>query len=178
MQLITFRNHNNLKGIINNELSSKTMLTEYFSMNKINLHARQHLYKNFPEKFVWDKNTKSGNLRKRKDVVGHIITANLDEGERYYLRLLLNHIKGAMSFTDLKIVNGKEASSFQETALLHGLLQSDDYIEQCLEEASIYQTPYTLRLLFATLLAYWNPNNPRLLWQRFEHNMSEDYENK
>jgi len=85
---------------------------------------------------------------------------------------LLNRIKGATLFIDLKFVNGKEASSFQEFALLHGLLQSDDYIEQCLEEVLIYQTLYTLRLLFATLLAYCNPNNPLLLWQRFEHDIS------
>jgi len=52
MQLITFINHNNLKDIINDKLSLKRMLTEYFSMNKTNLNARQYLYKNSPEKFV------------------------------------------------------------------------------------------------------------------------------
>jgi len=55
MQLIIFRNHNNLKDVINNALSSKTMLIKYFSMNKTNLNAGQYLYKNFREEFVWDK---------------------------------------------------------------------------------------------------------------------------
>jgi len=39
------------------------------------------------------------------------MTANQAKGERHYLCLLLNHIKGDASFTDLKIINGNEASS-------------------------------------------------------------------
>jgi len=43
------------------------MLTEYFLMNKINLNARQHLYKNFLEQFVWYKKKLSlGILKKGK----------------------------------------------------------------------------------------------------------------
>jgi len=43
------------------------------------------------------------------------------EGERYYLRLLLNHIEGATSFEDLKIINGIKVSTFWEAALLCAL---------------------------------------------------------
>jgi len=53
----------------------------------------------------------------------------------------------------LKIVNEKEASSFQEATLSHGLLESDNYIEQCLVEASIYQTPYTLKIAICNIVS-------------------------
>ena len=35
--------------------------------------------------------------------------------------------------------------------------------------------PYSLRRLFATILVYYNPSNPKLLWNKFEQVMSEDF---
>ena len=144
-------------------------------MNKNHHNAKSHLYKDFPEKYVWDKNNKFWYLRKQRNVIGRIVAAYPTEGERYYLRLLLHHIKGATSYTYLKTINGIETSSFREAALLHGLLYSDDYLEQSLKEASCYQMPYTLRRLFATILVYCLPNNPKSIWEKFKQAMSEDY---
>ena len=112
---------------------------------------------------------------KQGNAIGRIITVNLTEGERYYLRLLLNHVWGATSFQDLPVVNGVKTSSFRNSALLHGLLDDDNNLDLCFEEASLYQMPYTLRHLFATLLVYCNVNNPKKLWEKFENAMSEDY---
>ncbi|KAH7546598.1 hypothetical protein FEM48_Zijuj01G0218100 [Ziziphus jujuba var. spinosa] len=53
--------------------------------------------------------------------------------------------KGATSFDDLKCVNGVQCLSYRDAALLHGLLESDNSFELCLEEASLYQMPYSLR---------------------------------
>jgi hypothetical protein len=91
------------------------------------------------------------------------------------LQLLLNHIRGPSSFEDLKKVQGIVASTFREVASLHGLLETDNSLGKCLEEASSYQMPYSLRRLFATILVYCNPTNPRVLWEKFEENMSEDF---
>ncbi|KAH7546811.1 hypothetical protein FEM48_Zijuj01G0240700 [Ziziphus jujuba var. spinosa] len=52
---------------------------------------------------------------------------------------------GATSFDDLKCVNGVQCLSYRDAALLHGLLESDNSFELCLEEASLYQMPYSLR---------------------------------
>ena len=66
-------------------------------------------------------------------------------------------------------------SSFREAALLHGLLKGDNYLNLCSKEASLYQMPYTLRRLFAILLAYCEPDNPKFLWEKFETAASADY---
>lgn len=34
---------------------------------------------------------------------------------------------------------------------------------------------YTLRCLFATILIYYKPNNPKKLWENFEQAMFDDY---
>ncbi|XP_059290173.1 uncharacterized protein LOC132043732 isoform X1 [Lycium ferocissimum] len=44
-----------------------------------------------------------------------------------------------------------------------------------MSEAISYRMPYSLRHLFATLLIYCNPTNPRELWEKFEKPLSEDF---
>nr|XP_027098775.1 ATP-dependent DNA helicase pfh1-like [Coffea arabica] len=73
------------------------------------------------------------------------------------------------------MVRGHKTASFREACLELGLLESDSYIEQALEEAAHFQTPYMLRSLFAMLLFYCYPKNPKHLWQSFEEHLSSDY---
>ncbi|KAL5583490.1 hypothetical protein UlMin_015932 [Ulmus minor] len=174
-QLIRFKKTDKLNRIIDNDFASRSMLTEYFNMNKTNEKAKTLLYNQFPEHFVWNQRDKFWMPRKKGHVIGRIVTTNPSEGERYYLRLLLNHIRGATCFQDLRIVNNVLTSSFHEFALLRGLLKSDNYLTTCLEEASLYEMPYTLRRLFVTILAFYEPNDPKKLWEKFNIPMSEDY---
>jgi hypothetical protein len=94
-------------------------------------------------------------------VIVRIVVANPIDSEIYYLQLLLNHIRGLSSFEDLKKVRGIVVSTYREAASLHGLLETYNSLEKCLEEASSYQMPYSLRRLFATILVFYNPMNPK-----------------
>ncbi|XP_060965525.1 uncharacterized protein LOC115712693 [Cannabis sativa] len=174
-QLITYNKSDNLTKVITCEFLTRTMLTEFFKMNATNKKAKTLLYKEFPEHFVWNKQFKIWTERKKQKVIGRIVTANPMEGERYYLRILLNHIRGPTSFADLKNVNHIHVSSFRESALLHGLLEGDNYCDLCLEEASLYKMPFALRRLFATLLIFCSPNNPKELWEKYKSFMCEDF---
>ncbi|AQK61876.1 hypothetical protein ZEAMMB73_Zm00001d012946 [Zea mays] len=107
--------------------------------------------------------------------VGRIVSAHPAEGERFFLRLLLNHVTGATSYVDLRTVDGDTLPSFREAAQMRGLLEADDTIDECLNEAAIYQMPSALRRLFATILVYCEPNDVAELWQRHLDSMSEDY---
>ncbi|XP_071933893.1 uncharacterized protein [Coffea arabica] len=80
-----------------------------------------------------------------------------------------------MSFDYLLTVSGEWMNSFREVALRLGLLESDNYIEETLEEAIGFQMPSSLRLFFVTLLFYYSPADPKLLWNRFEKDLSADY---
>ena len=62
------------------------------------------------------------------------------KGKRYYLRTLLTHVKGAISFDDLKSVNGNLCRSFKEACIYLGLLQDDTEWDAYLREASQLQT--------------------------------------
>ncbi|KAK2665791.1 hypothetical protein Ddye_004365 [Dipteronia dyeriana] len=128
-QLVTFKKSDSLSNVLRSDLSSRTMLAKFFRLNKSNNQAQTLLYKNIPEYFVWDQTNKIWTARKRDNVIGRIVIAYPTEGERYYLRLLLNHIKGATSFDDLKFFNDVKVGSFRESTRLYGLLDSNNTLE-------------------------------------------------
>ncbi|XP_027083552.1 uncharacterized protein [Coffea arabica] len=103
-----------------------------------------------------------------------MVTVSPREGERYYLMLLLTNIAGPTFFEDLLTINGQKLASFREVALALRLLYSDAYIEDTLQEAIAFQMPSSLRLLFATLLVYCSPTDPRSLWKKVELELSAD----
>ncbi|XP_042941120.1 uncharacterized protein LOC122275879 [Carya illinoinensis] len=173
--LVSFHAHEDLNNVLNSYTSKKSMLSEFFYRNQIDENARKLLYREFPEKFVWDSQCRIWTPRKKKTVIGRIVTANPFEGERYYLRMLLNHIRGVTSFEKLRTVNGVVLPMYREAATSHGLLNKASSLEDCLEEACLNQIPSSLRHLFSTILVYCNPTNPKKLWERFEKEMYTDF---
>jgi hypothetical protein len=105
--------------------------------------------------------------------VGQIISANPTEGERYYLRVLLNHVSGVISYDDLRTVNGVILPTFREAAERRSLIEADNSLDECMAEATLYQMPSSLRRLFATILVFCEPSDVRGLWNLDA--MSEDY---
>ena len=72
------------------------------------------------------------------------MAANPAEGERYYLRVLLNHVVGATSFECLRIVDGKLLSTFREAVERRGLIEEDNTLIESLAEATRWMMPYAL----------------------------------
>lgn len=78
-------------------------------------------------------------------------------------------VKGLISYDDLLIVDGIQYSSFKVVAQKRGLLEFDNSIIECLDEASTFQMSYAFRKLFATLLAHFEPTEVKkimgyILW--------------
>ena len=79
---------------------------------------------------------------------------NPSEGERFYLRMLLCHVKRPTSFRNLKTVEDVEYATFKDAAIARGLWENDREWEYCVEESSSVASPKQLRDLFATLLVF------------------------
>ena len=58
------------------------------------------------------------------------MSAHPGEGERYFLRVLLNHVSGSTSFEDLKTVDGVLCGSFRESAERRGLIEADNTLDE------------------------------------------------
>lgn len=85
------------------------------------------------------------------------------ENEKYFLRLLLLHVKGAVSYEYLRTVGGIEYPTFQSACRALGLLEGDDEWENCLNEATLIAPPAIIRSLFTTILVFCQLSDPYLL---------------
>ena len=103
------------------------------------------------------------------------MSANPTEGERYYLRVLLNHVAGATSFECLRTMDGKILPTFREDTERRGLIEEDNTLNESLAEATGWMIPYALRRLFATILVFCEANNVFGLWDKHKEVMLEDY---
>lgn len=180
MHEVQFPDDQPLQDLIRRESTRKTMLTEFFHRNSVDLNARQYLYREFPEHYTWSSKQKCWNDRvSPAKVIGRLHTVTPGDPERYYLRLLLNHVRGPTSFQSLRtvIINNRAVvlSTFKAAAEQLGLLEKDTAIRDCLLEASAVQMPSALTQLFGSLLAFCSPVDASTLWEEFKEFMAQKY---
>jgi hypothetical protein len=73
----------------------------------------------------WQRRVRDKSLKQ----IGRIVSANPAEGERYYLRVFLNHVAGATSFEDLRTVDGVILLTFREAAERRSLIEADNTLD-------------------------------------------------
>lgn len=80
--------------------NTASKLTAWFELNKKDSDAARLLYAEIPSKYRF----KNGRweLREKGDARGRIYGACPSQGERFYLRLMLTHIRGATCYEDLR----------------------------------------------------------------------------
>ncbi|XP_028093488.1 uncharacterized protein LOC114293595 [Camellia sinensis] len=176
MQQVRFYTFQDITNVLDDKYYSRTMLTQFFQLNVDDETANRYLYREIPQHYRWCNSAKIWQLRlNHQRVIGRIYTVSPSEGERFYLRILLNHIRGPKSFDHLLMVNGITYPTFKQAAEHHGLLEHDDSIRQCLLEAVTMHMPSTLRRLFVTILVYCVPTGVRSLWDEIYPYLIEDY---
>ncbi len=87
---------------------------------------------------MWNQKLKRWTLRKQGFAIGRMYYAHPTSGERYYLRMLLNYVKGATSYEHLRIVDGRVHDTFKDACIAMGLLANDNEWDQALEEAGVW----------------------------------------
>lgn len=152
-----------------------TTLTAYFQLNAKDEKARQYLYTEVPEHYVFSHGIWKERVRGAEKIISRMYTVSPMDIERYHLRLLLLHVRGARSFDELKLVEGISCDSFKEAARRRHLLKDDLEWERCLVEASTYQMPRQLRQLMAFICILCNPTNAQQLWMAHKCYMIEDF---
>lgn len=95
-------------------------------------------------------------------------------GEKYYLRILLIVVRGAIFYESLYTVHLVVHTTFEAPCIAYGLLEDDEKWAQCSEEAAQFSSGRLLRTLFATTLLFGNITRPLNLWQQFCTSICED----
>ncbi|XP_021744002.1 uncharacterized protein LOC110710049 [Chenopodium quinoa] len=179
MQIVYMRSREQLESVVGNEKRSKAALTEFFTKNASLPGGKGLRYTEMIAAYRWDSSNKEWVKRTyKKNNVSRMAIVVPSEGERFYLRLFLGKVINPILFNHLKTVDGVLYSTFQEAAIKHGLLQEDSATTSCVKEASEAQMPSAMRQLFATLLIFFQPSNPNVLWLRVYSSLSEDFKHK
>nr|XP_027196773.1 uncharacterized protein LOC113791226 [Dermatophagoides pteronyssinus] len=160
-------------------------LQAWFNLNESDPEARTLHYWEIPDKYWFDKNKLDANnkklpyqwvkrVRNTHNTIGRMYNVSISDSERYYLRILLLHVKGATKFSDLLTVDGIQCETFRESARLRGYLIDDRIWEMTLEDAIVFQMPFHLRQLFAYICLFCSPTEPEKLWNKFSKEFMED----
>ncbi|GFR15496.1 ATP-dependent DNA helicase [Trichonephila clavata] len=167
-------------------VTTPTTLTEFFTLCRNDTFARTLLYSEVPTYFTGNTSTRTFQHRKQgravqghlnldsTDALGRLYTVNPNNGECFYLRLLLINVRGPTSFQELKTVNGHMCATFREACQKLNILENDAHWDISLTDASNTAQPQQIRTLFSIILTTCFPANPKDLWEKYKNYMSED----
>eukprot|EP00794_Sanderia_malayensis_P013154 gene13154-biopygen10487 len=127
-----------------------SMLMPYFTLNQREQNAHQYIYQDIPEHYTFNKSTKQWQQCKRrapKRVIGRIYKALPLDAERFALRLILLHRKGATSFKDIRTVDGVTHDMFKNAARAMSLLEDNAEHRRCLQDAAMINMPAQMRTI-------------------------------
>ncbi|KAL4626735.1 hypothetical protein ACB092_05G119100 [Castanea dentata] len=173
-QPVVFEDTDYLNNVVNKPDIEKTKFTEWMKANALYEEARELTYSEFPTKWVWHNRDKEWKLRKSGRCIGRIYYAHPASGERFYLRMLLNVIKGPRSFEEIRTINNVVYPTFRLTCYALGLLDDDKEWHEALNHASCWASGKQLRELFVTMLIFCDVADPYKLWISNWQLLSED----
>ncbi|XP_050205787.1 uncharacterized protein LOC126655597 [Mercurialis annua] len=172
--IVYFGENTSINQLLNNNYNTKTMLTEWMTANDLFEEARHLTYIQFPTQWTWDSRNKMWHKRKKGHVIGRIAFVHPNSGELYYLRMLLNIVKGPKNYDEVKTINGIRYETFQSTCVAYGLLGDDKEWIQVIKESILWATSNQLRRLFVVLLLFCEVSDPNKLFNMFWKDFADD----
>ena len=175
-QYVVFEDSEPLERVVNRNTVRESQFLAWMEANKKFVEGRNLTYAEFPTKFVW--NTDTWTLRKQRYSIGRMFYVPPGSGDMYYLRCLLNVVRGATSYEDIKCVNGIQYATFRDACYALGLLDDDrEYIDG-ITEASFWASAHSIRLLFVSLLLSETLARPDIVWTSCWKYLCEDVVHK
>ncbi|XP_062118001.1 uncharacterized protein LOC133831642 [Humulus lupulus] len=105
---------------------------------QFDIHYRQPTFERLPFHLLGEHTEKTWTRRKNGLEIGRIYFAHPSTGERFYLRMLLNFVKGSTSYESIRTINGVTYPNFKGACYALGLLDDDKEWIDCLTEAAIW----------------------------------------
>lgn len=173
-QQVMYDANNTIDEVLDDPSVASSKFLSWIETNKIYEYARQFTYCEFPRHFVWKAKDKKWYPRINGKTVGRIHHVPPSTCEAYFLRVLLNIIKGPTCFEDIRTVNGELFPFFRDACYALGLLDDDKEYIECIQEASFWGTGHYLRSLFAMLLISNSVSRPDNLWDKTWTFMADD----
>ncbi|KAL7084236.1 hypothetical protein ACP275_14G212700 [Erythranthe tilingii] len=173
-QIVFFDGDEPLESVVERPHVQRSKFLAWMEANSTYNEAKGLTYAEFPTKFVWKQPLRAWNPRKNGFSVGRIHYVAPESGELYYLRILLNIIKGSSSYTELRTINNMVYPTFRDACYAIGMLDDDKEYIDGIEEASQWGFAKFLRNMFTTLLLSNQMARPENVWDKTWHFLSDD----
>ncbi|GKE03127.1 ATP-dependent DNA helicase PIF1-like protein [Tanacetum coccineum] len=137
-QPVTLHDTDCLPALLQKEGIDVIMFTDWFELNERHPPARTLTYAQILEHYVWHEQEKKWRPRKQRKCIGRIVYSTSSAGERYFLQMILNVVRGPQKFKHLLMVNDIICSTFKEACFAYGLLNDDKEWTRAIQEASFW----------------------------------------
>lgn len=153
---------------------TKTMFLAWFVCCEEYPEARLLTYPEMPTRFLYDSKNQVWKKRKKGFAIGRLQHVSISSGPAYYLRVLINKVRGPRCYADIRTVDGVVLPSYEATCYRLGLLDDDkEYIEG-LKECSFWASGRYVRNFFAQMLLSESLSSPKAVWEATKDILSED----
>ncbi|XP_076881629.1 uncharacterized protein LOC143529807 [Bidens hawaiensis] len=142
-QQVIYEDSDVIDDVLDKPSVATSMFLEWMNSNQTYPEARKLSYVEYPTQFVW-KIDKCRKRRKKGFSIGRIYVVSPSLGEAYYLRILLNKVKGQRTFDEIKTFNNVVYPTFRDACYAYGLLDDDNEYVEAISEASFSGTGYYL----------------------------------
>lgn len=148
------------------------------AIGKDGKRARDLTYAQIPAYFTWDGKNKQFKKRSRGFTLGRINYVPRKLEAEYFLRVLLNIVKGPTSFADIKTYKGVVYPSYKEACFARGILDDDQIFMDSQVEASQWCFGDYLHNFFSMMLLSDSLSRPEHVWNETWELLSEGIEKK
>ncbi|XP_022014342.1 uncharacterized protein LOC110913832 [Helianthus annuus] len=177
LQPVVFGADEDINYVLNRPSVKCSMFLSWMERNKDpdDHLARTLTYVQFPTWYVWKTENRCWQPRKKGNTIGRIHNVAPALGEAYFLRILLNKVKGPKSYDDIKTVNGHVHDTFRDACFALGLLDDDKEYIEAIKEANETATASYVRNLFGMMLLSNTMSRPEIVWESTWKYMTDDF---
>ncbi|CAL1353065.1 unnamed protein product [Linum trigynum] len=171
---VPYMKRQSLLNIMARDNVDKTMLTQWFHLNRTDPVARSLLYSEIPNKFKWNEQDLVWSPRKKGFAIGRLAYIGPGRDDTFYLRRLLTKVRGALSFIHLRTVNGVVCQTYKAACRRMNLLSDDKECSLVITEVSQWGMSSLLRSLFVSMLMFCELSDSALLFDQSWELMAKD----